>query len=108
MPNSRTASPGGCIPTKRYGANTAWQNLNILANNLLVGYQLATPAQSKPRSHRRTTVRLLESIRTVRFTWLDKAGRIVDRSGRRVLRLSRNSETERRYAAMTQKLHIAA
>jgi hypothetical protein len=98
----------GCIPTNHYGANTAWQKLNVLVHNLMVSYQLATTAEAKPRSSKRTTLRRIESIRTLRFTWLNKAARVVNLSGRRILRLAKSPETERRYARMAEKLHHAA
>jgi hypothetical protein len=98
----------GCIPTNHYGANTVWQKLNVLTHNIIVSYQLEMTSAPKRRSLKRTTTRLIESIRTIRFTWLNRAGRVVNRSGRRILRLSRNSETERRYAEMTEKLREAA
>ena len=98
----------GCIPTQSYAANTAWQKLNVLSHNLMVSYQLATTACSKPRSLKRTAIRLIESIRTIRLTWLNKAGRVVNKSGRNILRLTRNSETQRRYSEMTRSLDQAA
>lgn len=41
------------VPAKHYAANSAWQQLGILANNLIRGFQLDPLAESKPRSRKR-------------------------------------------------------
>src|SRR6266702_4713038 len=42
------------VPTNHYGANSAWQQLSILAHNVARTFQLATLATPKPRSRKRT------------------------------------------------------
>jgi hypothetical protein len=42
------------VPTKHYAANSAWQQLSILAHNLIRSFQLETLAEPKPRSRKRT------------------------------------------------------
>jgi Transposase DDE domain group 1 len=43
------------VPTNHYGANSAWQQLSILAHNLMRSFQLhSTLAPAKPRSRKRT------------------------------------------------------
>jgi hypothetical protein len=42
------------IPTRHYGANSAWQQLSILAHNRICSFQLDTLPAPKPRSHKRT------------------------------------------------------
>src|SRR4029453_19065123 len=37
------------VPTRHYGANCAWQQLSILAHNLIRSFQLDTLAAPKPR-----------------------------------------------------------
>jgi hypothetical protein len=45
----------GVVPTNHYAAKSAWQQLSILAHNLIVGFQLHTNlADRKPRSRKRT------------------------------------------------------
>ncbi len=38
------------VPTAHYGANSAWQQLSVLAHNLTRSFQLETLATPKPRS----------------------------------------------------------
>jgi len=94
----------GYTPTNKYAANTAWQKLNVLTHNLVIAFQLETTATRRLHSPKRTAVALLRSIRTLRFTWINKAARLVNRSGRRILRMESNLETERLYGAMAEKL----
>jgi hypothetical protein len=42
------------VPTKDYTANSAWQQLSILAHNVARSFQLDTFAETKPRSRKRT------------------------------------------------------
>src|SRR5439155_16668402 len=55
------------VPTNHYGANSAWQQLCVLAHNLLRSFQLDTLATPKPRSRKRTYAYVLRSMRTLRF-----------------------------------------
>src|SRR2546430_10909836 len=55
------------VPTHHYGANSAWQQLSVLAHNLLRSFQLDTLATPKPRSRKRTYAYVLRSMRTLRF-----------------------------------------
>ena len=52
-----------CHPTHHYGANSAWQQLSILAHNLIRSFQLDTIAVPKPRSRKRTYTYLIRSMR---------------------------------------------
>jgi hypothetical protein len=42
------------VPTNHYGANSGWQQLSVLAHNLLRGFELHTLATPKARTRRRT------------------------------------------------------
>ena len=92
------------IPTRHYGANSAWQQLSILAHNLARSFQLDTLAPPKPRSRKRTYAYLIRSMRTVRFLLVARAGRLARIGGRHVLRLSRNPATEALYASINHRL----
>lgn len=85
------------VPSRHYGANSAWQQLSILAHNLLKGFQLDTVAQSKRRSAKRTASYLLQSMRTLRFELVARAGRLCRPQGRHVLRLQTNPRTKQLY-----------
>ena len=92
------------VPTNHYGANSAWQQLSVLAHNLARDFQLATGAVAKPRSRKRTYAYVLRSIRTLRFLFIARAGRLTRIGGRNVLRLSHNPATERLYEKLAAAL----
>jgi Transposase DDE domain group 1 len=92
------------VPTNHYGANSAWQQLSILAHNVATSFQLETLAPLKPRSRKRTYAYLLRSMRTLRFLLIARAGRLTRINGRNVLRLSKNPATEHLYDQVTQAL----
>jgi Transposase DDE domain group 1 len=92
------------VPTRHYGANSAWQQLSILAHNLIRSFQLDTIPTPKSRSRKRTSAYLIRSIRTLRFLLIARAGRLTRIGGRHVLRLAHNPATETLYAAVTQRL----
>jgi len=81
------------VPTRHYGANSAWQQLSVLAHNLIRSFQLDTLAAPKPRSRKRTSTYLIRSMRTLRFLLITRAGRLASIGGRHVLRLSHNPAT---------------
>ena len=82
------------VPTKSYAANSAWQQLNVLAHNLCRSFQLDTIAETKSISRKRTCTHLLHTIRTIRFRVINKAGRLIRVSGRNALRMATNSSTQ--------------
>ena len=81
------------VPTRHYGANSAWQQLSILAHNLALSFQLDTIAVPRRRSRKRTYAYVLRSMRTLRFLLIARAGRLTRVGGRNVLRLSQNPAT---------------
>lgn len=76
------------VPTNHYSANSAWQQLSVLAMNLLRRFSMQTTASARPRTRKRTFLYVLESIKTARFTWLNLAGRLLVTNGVRSLRLT--------------------
>jgi hypothetical protein len=92
------------VPSRDYGANSAWQQLSILAHNLLKGFQLDTLAQAKPRSPKRTASDLLKNMRTLRFELISRAARLCRPQGRRVLRLKANPRTQQLYEDVSAAL----
>src|SRR5206468_1197716 len=62
------------VPTKHYGANSAWQQLSVLAYNLARSFQLDTGVVPRRRSRKRTYTYVLRSMRTLRFTLVARAG----------------------------------
>ncbi len=92
------------VPTRHYGANSAWQQLSILAHNVARSFQLDTLAAPKPRSRKRTYAYVLRSMRTLRFLLVARAGRLTRIDGRNVLRLAANPATEQLYASVAHAL----
>jgi hypothetical protein len=92
------------VPTNHYGANSAWQQISVLAHNLLRSFQLLTFATEKPRSRKRTSRYLLRSLKTLRFLLIARAGRLCRIGGRHVLRLSENPSTRSLYQQVTHAL----
>jgi hypothetical protein len=92
------------VPTRHYGANSAWQQLSILAHNLIRSFQLDTLATPQPRSRKRTYAYLIRSMRTLRFLLVTRAGRLTRIGGRHVLRLTHNPATEALYASIDNRL----
>ena len=70
------------VPTEHYAANSAWQQLSILAHNLIRSFQLDTLAEPNPRSRKRTYGYLFRSMRTLRFLVIARAGRLTRLGGR--------------------------
>jgi len=93
------------VPTNHYGANSAWQQLSILAHNLLRSFQLHSAlATPKPRSRKRTYAYRIASMKTLRFLFINRAARLARISGRKVLRFSRNSATHMLYSQVADRL----
>src|SRR5438876_5834518 len=92
------------VPTRHYGANSAWQQLSILAHNIARSFQLDTLATPKPRSRKRTYAYVLRSMRTLRCLPIARAGRLTRIDGRNVLRLAANPATEQLYAKVAHAL----
>src|SRR6266536_2691993 len=92
------------VPTNHYGANSAWQQLSILAHNVARSFQLDSLATPKPRSRKRTYAYLLRSMRTLRFLLITRAGRLTRIGGRNVLRLTQNPATEALYTRVEHAL----
>ena len=92
------------VPTNHYGANSAWQQLSILAYNVSRGFQLATLAVPKPRSRKRTFAFVLRNMRTLRFLLIVRAGRLTRIAGRNVLRLAESPATHELYEQVRQRL----
>ena len=96
------------VPTNHYAANSAWQQLSVLAMNLLRRFQIETTAATRPRTRKRTFLYVLESVKTARFTWLNIASRFVATNGVRSLRLSDITPIRNRYERLERALALAA
>ncbi len=96
------------IPTMTYAANSAWQQLVVLAQNLLTNFQLETAAQRRSPSRKRTVLPVLQSVQTLRFTLFHRAAELVRPRGAMILRLSHNRATEQLFTRIRDVLAQAA
>ena len=92
------------VPTNHYAANSAWQQLSVLAHNLGRSFQLHTLADPKPPSRKRTYAFFFRSMRTLRFLVLARAGHLTRIDGRNVLRLATNPATRSLYDRIAHAL----
>lgn len=92
-----------CIPTQRYYANSAWQVLSVIAFNLMRGLQ-ATTAERRRTNFKRRTVRVFETIQTLRYRFINRAGLLVQPNGRATLDVGDNAMVRERFQAIGQAL----
>lgn len=91
------------IPTQRYEANSAWQVLSVLAFNLVRGLQAITTERRRTNRKRRA-IRVFESIHTLRYRLINRAGLLVQPNGRATLDVGNNSTVRERFEAWEQAL----
>jgi hypothetical protein len=96
------------IPTHHYGANSAWQQIVVLAHNLLTNFQIETGAKKRSRSQKRTALHVLKSVQTLRFELLHRAGQILRPRGIPTLRLQKNEPTQKLFSHISQRLEKVA
>ena len=96
------------VPTNAYAANSAWQQLVVLAHNLLTNFQIETGAVCRSLSRKRTVLPLLHSVHTLRFTLFHRAALLLRPQGVTVLRLTDNPETRRTFTRIEHALARAA
>jgi len=96
------------IPTQSYAANSTWQILVVLAHNLVTSFQIATRATRRPPSRKSTAIFDIQSVRTLRYELLSRAGILQHPAGRATLTLSRNLPTRRLFETIVDRLAHAA
>lgn len=96
------------VPGKSYAAAGAWQILCALAHNLAVSFQMAAGAPRRTATRKRSPLFLLQSIRTLRYQILSRAGLVQNQSGRPTLTLSPNLPARAKFENLAQKLAQAA
>ena len=92
------------VPTMAYAANSAWQQLVVLAHNLLTNFQIETGAERRRRSRKHTTLPRLQTIQTLRFVFFNRAAAWVRPGGTPTLRLANNAATRRTYTRIEHAL----
>ena len=92
------------VPTQTYAANSAWQQLVVLAHNLLTNFQLETGAPARRRTRKHTVVPLLRSVQTLRFELFHRAALLVRPGGRARLRMTDNLPTRQTFTRIANAL----
>lgn len=85
------------VISKKEGANAAWQKLAVVAHNISVSLQLRTGAKRKPLSAKRTASFFIQRISTIRFEWLNRAGRMLRPQGKLTMRMADNDNVREHY-----------
>ncbi len=96
-----------CVPTMRYAANSAWQLLSVLAFNLTRGFQALTTAQCRKMSPKRHCLYCFETIHTLRYLLVHRAGLIVHPDGRPTLDVGNSPAVAARFRYVDQRLKAA-
>lgn len=96
-----------CVPTMRYAANSAWQLLSVIAFNLMRGFQVLTTAECRKTSLKRRCVYAFESIHTLRYLFVHRAGLITRPDGRATLDVGRSAAVKDRFSFVDQRLKAA-
>jgi hypothetical protein len=92
------------VPGRSYAANSTWQILAVLAHNLMTSFQLATDAQPRRRSLKRTALYVLKSIHTLRYELIARAGLLRRPAGRATLTLAHNLPTRSLFERIAHRL----
>ena len=92
------------VPTQTYAANSAWQQLVVLAHNLLTNFQLETGAPQRRRTRKHTVVPLLQSVQTLRFELFHRAALLVRPGGKMRLRMTDNLPTRQTFTRIANAL----
>jgi len=97
------------VPTHHYQANSAYQQISVLAYNLMRNFQIDTNlAKERNPGVSRTNLLQFNSLKTLRLQWINVAGRIVNRDGRKHLKLNHNTVRENMVQRMTRALEKLA
>ena len=92
-----------CLPTQRYEANSAWQVFSIIAFNLMRALQAST-AERTSMNRKRQTIRPFQTIQTVRYRFINRAGLLVQPNGRQILDVGNNPMVRKRFQAIENAL----
>ena len=92
-----------CLPTQRYHANSAWQVLSIIAFNLMRAMQTGT-TERRSTNRKRRTFRPFQTIQTLRYGLINRAGLLVQPGGRQVLDVGNNPMVQERFKTIESAL----
>ena len=92
-----------CVPTQRYAANSAWQVFSVIAFNLMRALQTGT-AERRSMNRKRRTIRPFQTIQTLRYRLINRAGLLVQPNGRQILDVGNNPMVRKRLQAIESAL----
>jgi hypothetical protein len=96
-----------CVPTMRYAANSAWQLLSVIAFNLMHGFQIATDAARRGSTRKRRALYRLETIHTLRYQVLHRAGVLLRPDGYRIVDVGPSPAVAKRFKTLDRALEAA-
>ena len=92
-----------CLPTQRYHANSAWQVFSILAFNLMRAMQAGT-TERRSTNRKRRSIRSFQTIQTLRYGFINRAGLLVQPGGRHILDVGNNPMIRERFETIGSAL----
>ncbi len=96
------------VPSHHYGANSAWQALSVMAHNLITSFQVTTTATRRPSTRKRRTHYAFESIQTLRYKWINRAGVLIHPNGYATLDVGDGAEVKACFTEIDIGLQEAA
>lgn len=93
------------IPTQHYQGNSAYQQISALAYNLVRNFQIDTDlATERKASTSRTNLLSFDSLKTLRFEWINVAGRLLTLANGKTLRLNECEPRQKIYKNISRAL----
>jgi len=97
------------VPSLQYAANSAWQQLSVVAFNLMRGFQVAAGlVVERSRSAGRRPLFAFRSIDTLRYELLHRAGIVLHPDGRPTLEVGTTAAVRKQLLAIDTRLPRAA
>ena len=96
-----------CVPTMKYAANSLWQLISVMAFNLVRGFQALTIAERRGPTRKRRALYRFESIHTLRYLYLHRAGVIVRPDGHPTLDVGCSPGVAERFRRLDRLLKAA-
>ena len=92
-----------CVPIQRYEANRAWQVFSVIAFNLMRALQIGT-AERRSMNRKRRTILPFQTIQTLRYRFINRAGLLVQPNDRQILDVGNNPVVRERFQAIESAL----
>lgn len=96
------------VPTMDYHANSAWQVLSVMAFNLMRGFQVTAGIGRRRSNRKRRAIYRFETVQTLRFRYLQRAGLLLRPAGRTTLDVGCAPATRETFLQLERQLQKAA